>query len=47
MYSCLYNTCADINIFLCVCRGTLTHFTNIIPRIEDEGYDPTVSPLVS
>ena len=25
----------------------LAHFTNIIPRIDDEDYDPTVSPLVS
>jgi len=23
MYSCLYNTCADINLFLCVCRDGL------------------------
>jgi len=25
MYSCLYNTCADINWFLCVCRDGLWH----------------------
>ena len=25
MYSCLYNTCADINLFLCVCRDGLWH----------------------
>jgi len=25
----------------------LTHFTNIILRIEDDAYDPTVAPLVS
>jgi len=47
MYSCLYNTCVDINLFLCLQGWTLAHFTNIIPRIEDEDYDHTVSPLVS
>jgi len=26
---------------------TSAHFSNIIPRIDDEDYDPTVSPLVS
>ena len=25
MYSCLYNTCAYINLFLCVCRDGLWH----------------------
>ncbi|RHN53594.1 putative aminotransferase-like, plant mobile domain-containing protein [Medicago truncatula] len=25
---------------------TLTHFSNIIPRIDDDAYDPAVSPLV-
>ena len=25
----------------------MAHFTNIIPRIEDDAYDPTVAPLVS
>ncbi|RHN40847.1 putative aminotransferase-like, plant mobile domain-containing protein [Medicago truncatula] len=26
---------------------TLAHFSNIIPRIDDDAYDPAVSPLVS
>ena len=25
----------------------MAHFSNIIPRIDDEDYDPTVAPLVS
>jgi len=32
---------------LCLQGWTLAHFTNIIPRIEDDAYDPTVAPLVS
>jgi len=32
---------------LCLQGWTLAHFTNIISRIEDEDYDPTISPLVS
>lgn len=27
--------------------STLAHFSNIIPRIDDDAYDPAVSPLVS
>jgi len=48
MYSCLYNTCVDINLFsLCLQGWTLAHFTNIILRIDDDAYDPTIAPLES
>jgi len=32
MFSCLYNTCADINLFLCVCMDELWHTSRTLFR---------------
>jgi len=48
MYSCLYNICADTNLFHCVLQGwVFAHFRNLLPRICNEDYDPVIAPLVS
>ena len=34
-------------VSLCLQGWTMAHFTNIIPRIDDDAYDPTIASLVS